>query len=125
MFENAIQEILPQLAKILAFFAVFISGYKVVDFKGGIPFINNKIISKRDSLIAIIIGGGILLLIIEPILESIILDILYNNVKYALSAAFLLGGFALLKLNEQVRWNYKTYGYGSICTGIFLVFYVS
>ena len=125
MFENTIQELLPQLAKILAFFAVFISGYKVVNFKGGIPIENNKIISKRDSLIAIIIGGGILLLIIEPILESIIFDILYNNVKYALPAAFLLGGFALLRLNEQVRWNYKTYGYGSIFIGILLGFLVS
>lgn len=119
MFENIIQGLFPQLAKILAFFVVFISGYTFVDFKGGIPIKNNRIISKFDSLIAIVVGGGILLLVVEPILETIILNFLNNNVKFALPTAFLLAGFAILKLNEKTRWNYSTYGYVCISVGIF------
>ena len=123
MFEEWAQQFLPQLAKILAFLIVFISGYKVIKLTGGIPTAGGQIVSKIGSLIIICVGGGFLLLIVEPILETTILSLLNQFVEFALPLAFLLGGIALLKFNEKMRWDYSKYGYVCIVIGTLWLVY--
>ena len=124
MFEDMIQQLLPQLAKILAFFILFIVGYKVINFTGGIPTRGGKIVSKIKSLIIIGVGGACTLFILEPILEAMILSLLNQFVEFAVPIAFLLAGFALLKFNEKMRWDYSKFGYACIAIGILLLFYI-
>jgi hypothetical protein len=123
MFEEWTQQFLPQLAKILAFLIVFISGYKVINLTGGIPTKDGQIVSKIKSLIIICVGGGFLFFIVEPFLESLILSLLNQFVEFTLPIAFLLGGFALLKFNEKMKWDYSKYGYVCIVIGILWLVY--
>ncbi|MCK5661679.1 MAG: hypothetical protein KAH86_09980, partial [Methanosarcinales archaeon] len=92
LLEFLIEPYLPQLAKILAVFVVIMSGYEVIDISGGIPKVDNRYVSKNKSLIIICISGGVLLLIIEPILESMILSILNQHVELTLPVIVLAGG---------------------------------
>ena len=124
MFEILIQQFLPQLAKILAFFIIFISGYTIINLKGGIPTRDNRIISKVESLIVICIGGGFLLLIAEPILEVTILSILYQYISFALPIALLLCGIALLKFDEKMTWDYSKYGWVCIIIAILWIVFI-
>jgi hypothetical protein len=126
MFEDWTQQFfLLQLAKIFAFFIIFTSGYKVIKIVNGRP--TNELgqwISKIRSLIIICVGGVILLLIIEPILEATILSVLNQFVEFTLPLLFLLGGFALLKFNKEMEWNYSKYGYVCILIGISGIVYI-
>ena len=124
MSEFLIQQFLPQIAKILAFLIIFISSYTVINLKGGIPTKGNKIKSKIESLIIICIVGGILLLIVEPFLETIILSFLYRYVKFAIPIVILVGGIAILKFNQNMTWDYSKYGYGLLIFGILLIVFI-
>ena len=91
--------------------------YKVINLKGGIPTSGGKIVPKIESLIIICIGGLFLLLVVEPILETTVLSFLNQFVEYALPTILILGGIALLKFDEKMRWNYSKYGKGCIFLG--------
>lgn len=117
MFESITQLFLPQFAKVLAFLIIFISGYTVINLTGGIPTSGGKIVPKTKSLIIICIGGAFLLLVVEPILETIVLALLNQFVEYALPTILILGGIALLKFDEKMRWDYSKYGIGCILLG--------
>ena len=117
LLEFLIKPYLPQLAKILAVFVVIMSGYEVINISGGIPKVDNRYVSKNKSLIIICISGGVLLLIIEPILESTILSILNQHVELTLPVIFLSGGLALLKFNEKMKWDYSKHAYACIIIG--------
>lgn len=125
MLEDWTQHLLPQLAKIFAFFIIFISGYKVIKIVNGRP--TNELgqwISKIRSLIIICVGGVILLLIVEPILEAMILSVFNQFVEFTFPIFFLLGGFALLKFDKEMKWDYSKYGYVCILIGILWVVYI-
>ena len=121
MLEFLIKPYLPQLAKILAVFVVIISGYEVINISGGIPKVDNRYVSKNKSLIIMSISGVVLLLIIEPILESIILSLLNQYVELTLPMIVLSGGLALLKFDEKMRWDYSKHAYACIIIGILLI----
>ena len=125
MLEDLVQQFLPQLAKVLAFLIIFISSYEVIKITGGRPT-NEKgqWISKTRSLIKICVGGGFLLLIVEPILEDIILSFLNQFVEFTLPIAFLLGGVALLKFDKEMKGDYSKYGYWCIFIGISCLLYI-
>ena len=125
MFEDWTQQFLPQLAKIFAFFIIFISGYKVITIVDGRP--TNEMgrwISKIRSLIIICVCGVVLLLIVEPILEAIILSVLNQFVEFTLPLLLLLGGFALLKFDKEMKWDYSKYGHVCILIGILWIVYI-
>lgn len=118
MFEIFVLPFLPQLSKVLSVLLIFISGYTVINLNGGIPRKDNRIISKIESLFIIVTGWGILLFIIEPIVEGIIISLLYQYVKFALAFLFIIGGIAILVFDKKMKWDYSKYGYGCIVVGI-------
>lgn len=123
MLENIIEPFLPQTATVISFLILFISGYKVINTAGGIPTTSNGIVSKFKSLIIILLGGIFTLFILEPLIENFILYLLYQIVPFVFPALLILVGLAILKFDENMRWDYSRYGYGCIIIGTIMILY--
>ena len=124
VFEEIPKYFLPQVAKLMAFLIIFISGIKVISLSGGIPRFDGEFVSKIKSLIIIFIGGIFLLLIVEPLLEYIFLLLLNKLILITIPIISILSGMAILQFDEEMKWDYSKYGYACIGIGILCIIYI-
>jgi hypothetical protein len=90
-----------------------------ISFEGGIPRVAEKIVSKPKSIFIAAIGGFLILVVIEPLLELFLAFLFSKFLGFVIPFLIILSGITLREWNKQMRWDYKWYWIITILVGIF------